>query len=42
MKSYSFWNITSCSPLKDNGRFGGTYHINPKFELIGQAKTGVK
>jgi hypothetical protein len=24
MKSSLFWDITPCSPLKDNGRFGGT------------------
>jgi hypothetical protein len=29
MKSCVFWNITPCSPLKVNRRFGGTrrYHL---------------
>jgi hypothetical protein len=26
-KSYNFWDITPCTPLKVNGRFGGTYHL---------------
>jgi hypothetical protein len=25
MKSSTFWDITPCSPLKVNQRFGGTY-----------------
>jgi hypothetical protein len=27
MKSVSFWDITPCSPLSVNRRFGGTYHL---------------
>jgi hypothetical protein len=27
MKSIVFWEITPCSPLKVNGRFGGTYRL---------------
>jgi hypothetical protein len=29
-KSSIFWDITSCSPLKANGRFGGTCHLQHK------------
>jgi hypothetical protein len=28
MKSSIFWDITSCSPLKVNRRFGGTYRLH--------------
>jgi hypothetical protein len=28
MKSTVFWDITSCSPLKVNRRFGGTYRLD--------------
>jgi hypothetical protein len=28
MKSYLFWDITPCSPLKVNRRFGGTYRLH--------------
>jgi hypothetical protein len=28
MKSATFWDITPCSPLKVNLRFGGTYRLN--------------
>jgi hypothetical protein len=27
-KSTSFWDITLCSQLKVNGRFGGIYHLH--------------
>jgi hypothetical protein len=27
IKSVIFWDITPCSPLRVNGRFGGTYHL---------------
>jgi hypothetical protein len=28
MKSTVFWDITPCSPLKVNRRFGGTFRLN--------------
>jgi hypothetical protein len=28
MKSAVFWDITPCSPLKVDQRFGGTYHLH--------------
>jgi hypothetical protein len=28
MKSSTFWDITTCSPVKVNGRFEGTYHLH--------------
>jgi hypothetical protein len=28
MKTSVFWDITPCSPLKVNGRFGGTYRLH--------------
>jgi hypothetical protein len=28
MKSIVFWDITPCSPLRFNRRFGGTYHLH--------------
>jgi hypothetical protein len=28
MKSSVFWDITSCSPLKMNRRFGGAFHLH--------------
>jgi hypothetical protein len=28
VKSYTFWNITPCSPVKVNRRFGRTCHLN--------------
>jgi hypothetical protein len=28
MKSTVFWDITPCSPLKANRRFGGTYRLH--------------
>jgi hypothetical protein len=28
MKRTVFWDIISCSPLKVNRRFGGTYHLH--------------
>jgi hypothetical protein len=32
MKNTIFWDITPCSPLKVNRRFGGTYHLHLKVE----------
>jgi hypothetical protein len=38
MKSIIFWNITSCSPVNGNQRFGGTYRLaggkSPAFTLV--------
>jgi hypothetical protein len=31
-----FWDITLCSPLKVNGRFGRTYHLDLQARRIGQ------
>jgi hypothetical protein len=28
MKSIIFWDMTPCSPLSFNRRFGGTYHLH--------------
>jgi hypothetical protein len=28
LKSIFFWDMTPCSPLNVNRRFGGTYHIH--------------
>jgi hypothetical protein len=33
MKSTYFWDITPCSPLRVNRRFGGTYH-HPRWFLV--------
>jgi hypothetical protein len=33
MKSTIFWDITPCSPLKINGRFGGTYRLHLQLYL---------
>jgi hypothetical protein len=30
MNTYIFWDITPCSPLKVNRRFGGTFHLKSK------------
>jgi hypothetical protein len=32
-----FWNITPCSPLKVNRRFGGTCHVHIQVRRISQA-----
>jgi hypothetical protein len=29
MKSAIFWDITPCTPLSINRRFGGTYRLEP-------------
>jgi hypothetical protein len=36
MKSSIFWDITPCSPLKVNQRFGGTYrlHLQCRYRLL--------
>jgi hypothetical protein len=37
MKSTIFWDIMSCSPLKVNRRFGGTYRLNFQGQRISRA-----
>jgi hypothetical protein len=37
-KSYIFWDITPCSPLKVSRRFGGTYLIHHHGQRISQAR----
>jgi hypothetical protein len=38
MKSPVFWNITPCSPLKINGRVGGTCRLHHQGRIISQAR----
>jgi hypothetical protein len=38
MKSTIFWDITPCSPLKVNRRFGGTYHLHLQGRRISRAR----
>jgi hypothetical protein len=38
MKSTIFWDITPCSPLKINGRFGGTCHFHLQGLRISRAR----
>jgi hypothetical protein len=38
MKSTVFWDITMCSPLKVNRRFGGTYRLHLQGRRIIQAR----
>jgi hypothetical protein len=38
LQSSIFWNITPCSPLDVNRRFGGTYHLHPQGRRISQAR----
>jgi hypothetical protein len=38
MKSPIFWDITPCSPLKVNRRFGGIYRLNFHDRNISQAR----
>jgi hypothetical protein len=38
MKSFIFWHITPCSPLKVNRRFGGTYHPHLQSRRISRAE----
>jgi hypothetical protein len=35
MKSIIFWDITPCSPLIANGRFGGIHHLLQGRKIIG-------
>jgi hypothetical protein len=37
-KSSSFWDVTPCSPLKTNGRFGETHYLHLQGRRIRQAK----
>jgi hypothetical protein len=36
-KNSVFWDITPCSPLKVNRRFGGTCHLHLQCQRISQA-----
>jgi hypothetical protein len=38
IKSPSFWNITPCSPLKVNRRFGETYSLHLQVRRISRAR----
>jgi hypothetical protein len=38
MKSAIFWDITPCSPLKVNRRFGGTYDLHHQGRKISRAR----
>jgi hypothetical protein len=38
MKGSVCWDITRCSPLKVNRRFGGVYHLHLKGLRISQAR----
>jgi hypothetical protein len=42
MKSYIVWDITSCSPLKVNRRFGGTFASIFRVETQARQETSVK
>jgi hypothetical protein len=37
MKSIIFWDMTPCSPLSFNRRFGGKYRLHFRVEEIGSA-----
>jgi hypothetical protein len=38
MKNTMFWDITPCSLLKVNGRFGGTYRLHLQGRKISRAR----
>jgi hypothetical protein len=38
MKSTIFWDITPCSPLKVNRRFGGTHRLHLQSRRISRAR----
>jgi hypothetical protein len=38
LQSTSFWNITPCSPLRVNRRFGGVYHHHLQGRRISRAR----
>jgi hypothetical protein len=38
LKSTILWDITPCSPLRVNRRFGGTYRLHLQDRKIGEAK----
>jgi hypothetical protein len=42
MKSNIFWDITPCSPLKINRRFGGTYRLHLQGRKISLQDFSVK
>jgi hypothetical protein len=39
LKSSIFWDITPCSPLKENGRFGGIHRLHLQGRRMNQART---
>jgi hypothetical protein len=39
VKSSNFWEITPCSPLKDDRRFGGIYRLHLQGQRISRAKS---
>jgi hypothetical protein len=42
MKSTIFWDVTPCSPLKVNRRYGGRYGLHFQGRKISQQETNVK
>jgi hypothetical protein len=36
--SYIFWDITPCSPVKVDRRFGGTYRYHPQDRRVSQTR----
>jgi hypothetical protein len=38
LKSTIFWDMTPCSPLKVNRRFGGSYSLHLQFRKINRAR----
>jgi hypothetical protein len=38
IKSSVFWNVTPCSPMKVNGRFGGTYRLHFQGRWVSQKR----
>jgi hypothetical protein len=41
MENVVFWDITPCSPLKFNRRFGGTYRLHFQGRKIRERRTSV-
>jgi hypothetical protein len=39
MKSSTFWDIMLCNPLKENGRFGGTFRFHVQVEELIKQET---
>jgi hypothetical protein len=42
IKRTTFWDITPCSPLKVNRRFGGTYRLHLQVRKISRARNQVE